>query len=292
MAVKKAVIAVANNKGGVSKTTTAANLAALLARMLIVDGEPQGAVLLVDLDPQGNAADMFAVRDRVYHETKNPNGPCISFLLAGDDSLKKSIIALDRPEEGLRRPNLFLIPATPNLQHVAEQLLVMDVLAERSSGAGRREHIPLDHILEHRLQEAVELFDYIILDCPPKLDVLKHAVYHFADEVIVPTRADYVSLVGAVQHTQELDELRTKEGVKARLRFVLPAMVHQRQVLDRQMREALTKTYGPGMIARPVPDSVVVKEAPAAGGLTLDEYAPDSPPALAYADLARRVHYG
>lgn len=286
------VIAVANNKGGVSKTTTAANLAALLARMLVVDREPKGAVLLVDLDPQGNAADMFAVREQVYHETKNPDGPCVSFLLAGESSLRQSIVKLDRPEKGLHRPNLFLIPASRNLEPVVEELMVMDVMAERRGRTGRREHVPLAHIFEHRLREAVGRFDYIILDCPPKLDALKVAVYNFADEVIVPTRADYVSLVGAVQHTQELDHLRTKAGVKARLRFVVPAMVRQQQVLDRQMREALTSTYGPGMIARPVPDSVVVKEAPAAGGMTLDEYAPDSPPALAYADLARRVHRG
>src|SRR5690606_24437424 len=105
------VIAVANNKGGVAKTTTAVNLADGLARRLIgADGRPTGHVLLVDLDPQGNVADALGVRSRVYDAETNAGGPCVSFLLTGQKGLRESVIPLDRTADGLPRPNLFLIP--------------------------------------------------------------------------------------------------------------------------------------------------------------------------------------
>lgn len=290
MAAKTRIIAVANNKGGVSKTTTACNLASGLARQMMDDeGRPTGAVLLIDMDPQGNVADFFDVREKVYHETRNPDGACISFLLKGVASLKESIIPLDRRAAGLPRPNLFLVPASRELEYAAEDLLIEDTLASRRPG---RSHIPLNHVLEERFAEASGLFNFIVIDCPPKLDIFKSAVYNFADEVIVPTKSDYISVSGAVQHTEDLERLREATHVKAQVSYVVPTMVRPRQVLDRQMREALIETYGRHRIAAPIPDSVKVKEAPAAGGQSLFEYAPDSDPAKAYADLVRRVYRG
>lgn len=287
MTVKTRVIAVANNKGGVSKTTTACNLADGLARKLIgADGKATDAVLLVDLDPQGNAADFFGVRGRVYDPEEKRDGACVSFLLTGEASLRDSIVPLDRSAEGLPRPNLFLIPASRELEYAVEGLLHDDYMASRRPGAS---HVPLNDVLSHRLAQAVGFFKFIILDCPPKLDVLKNAVYNFADEVIVPTRADYMSVVGAVQHTQDLDFLRQEMKVKARISYVLPTMVSKRQVLDRKMRHELTEAYGRSHIATPIPLSVKVKESPSAGGRSLFEYAPDSEPAMAYMDLVQRI---
>ena len=286
MSTKTIVIAVANNKGGVSKTTTACNLADGLARSLIVDGKPAGGVLLIDMDPQGNTADFFGVRSAVYDEGKNPDGKCISFLMKGQVSLKASIVPLDRTAEGLPRPNLFLIPASRELEYAAEELLNLDYGASRRPG---RDQVPLNNVLSHRLASALGLFNYIIVDCPPKLDIFKNAVYNFADYVIVPTKPDYISVVGAVQHTEDLHRLREQMGVKARVAFVLPTMVSDRQVMDRQMQHDLIKTYGRNRVATAIPLSVKVKESPGAGGRTLFEYAPDSPPALAYQDLVDKV---
>jgi chromosome partitioning protein len=280
------ILAIANNKGGVAKTTTAANLAHGLAQKFIVNGQPTGGVLLIDLDPQGNLADFFGVRTKVYHSEKNPDGKCVSFLLKGQASLKDSIIPLDRAEDGLPRPNLYLIPASRELEYATEELLNADYAAARRPG---KEHVPINQILSHRLTGANGVFNYIIIDCPPKLDVLKNAVYDFAHAVIVPTKTDYISIVGAVQHTEDLYNLRETMGLKAQLAFVLPTMVSPRQIMDRQMYDDLINTYGAARIARPIPLSVKVKESPGAGGQSLFEYAPDSEPAVAYRDLVRRV---
>lgn len=286
MNLNTTVIAVANNKGGVSKTTTACNLADGLAKSLIVDGEVTGGVLLIDLDPQGNAADFFGLRDAVFHDQGNPEGYCISYLLKGEASLKESIVSADRSDEGLPRPNLYLIPASRELEYVAEELLQLDFAASRRPS---RKQVPLNDVLSHRLTDAHGLFNYIIIDCPPKLDIFKNAVYNFADYVIVPTRADYISVVGAVQHTQDLERLRTELGVKAQVAFVLPTMVSSRQRMDRQMRQDLINTYGKSHVATPIPLSVKAKESPGAGGQSLFEYAPDSDPAKAYMDLVHKV---
>ncbi len=253
------ILAIANNKGGVAKTTTAANLAHGLAQKFIVNGQPTGGVLLIDLDPQGNLADFFGVRTKVYHSEKNPGGKCVSFLL---------------------------IPASRELEYATEELLNADYAAARRPG---KEHVPINQILSHRLTGANGVFNYIIIDCPPKLDVLKNAVYDFAHAVIVPTKTDYISIVGAVQHTEDLYNLRETMGLKAQLAFVLPTMVSPRQIMDRQMYDDLINTYGAARIARPIPLSVKVKESPGAGGQSLFEYAPDSEPAVAYRDLVRRV---
>jgi chromosome partitioning protein len=172
------------------------------------------------------------------------------------------------------------------LEYAAEDLLNQDYAASRRPGQG---HVSLNDILSHRLAAAIGLFNFIIIDCPPKLDVFKNAVYNFADYVIVPTKPDYISVVGAVQHTEDLERLREEMGVKARVAFVLPTMVSKQQVMDRQMRHDLVKTYGRSHVATSIPMSVKVKESPGYGGRSLFEYAPDSRPAQAYMDLVKRV---
>lgn len=285
--MKASVIAVANNKGGVAKTTTAVNVADMLARRLIgADGKPTGHVLLVDLDPQGNVADALGVRSQVYDEDRNPAGPCVSFLLMGAKTLRESVVSLDRKGDGLPRPNLFLVPASRRLESITEELIVREFVDGRKT---RREYPPLDDVLSARFAPALDIFRYIIIDCPPKLDTLKKAVYRFAERVIVPTKPDFLSVEGAVQHTEDLDMLR--DQVKARVAYVVPSMVHPRQVMDQQMMVALMKTYGRNRIAAPVPQSVAVKESSGRGGRTLMEYAPDSPAAQAYQHLAERVYY-
>lgn len=287
------VIAVANNKGGVAKTTTAVNLADGLARRLIgPDGRPRGHVLLVDLDPQGNVADAMGVRNKVHDPDGNRSGPCVSFLLLGQRTLRDSVLPLDRAGDGLPRPNLFLIPASRRLEGTTDELIIRDY-AESRKKEHERMYPLLNDVLVERLAPVMGLFRYIVIDCPPKLDVLKTAVYRFADRVIVPTKPDFLSVQGAVQHTEDLLALhREKEKrIKAQLAYIVPAMVNLRQVMDQQMMVALMKTYGRGHVAAPVPQAVVVKESAGRGGRTLMEYAPESPAAAAYQHLVEKVYH-
>jgi len=280
------IIAVADNKGGVGKTTTAAVLADGLAKMCIK--HRNGAdVLIVDLDPQGNQADIFGVRADVLAE-----GACIGNVLMEPGNLQllqDNIISVDREEEGLHRPNLYLLPASRNLEDVTQDLVVMTTMR-----TARRSGFNLDTVLADALTPLLGQFAFIIMDCPPKLDTLKRAVYNFADEVVVPIRTDHISLVGARQHTDDLYALQSEDPrkFKARVSLVVPTMLPSRQVLASQVVAQMEAFYGRDLVSNPVPESVYVKESPAVGGKTLFEYAPGSAPSKAYASIVERVFNG
>lgn len=280
------VIAVADNKGGVGKTTTAGVLADGLARMCM---EHRGGanVLVVDLDPQGNQADIFGVRADVLAERL-----CIGNVLMDPGNLRllqDNIISVDREEEGLPRPNLYLLPASRNLEDVTQDLVVMTTMR-----TAQRSGFSLDTVLADALAPLLGQFAFIVIDCPPKLDTLKRAVYNFADEVLVPVKTDHVSLVGARQHTDDLYKLQQEDArkFKARVSMVIPTMQPSRQVLATQVVEQMEAFYGRDLVSEPVPESVYVKEAPAAGGQTLFEYAPGSAPSKVYATIVERVFNG
>lgn len=264
------VLAITNNKGGVGKSTTAGNLAAALAE--------HGTVLVIDLDPQGNMSDFFGVRERA-------GSRCVSHLLRGSATLRDSVISLDRPEDGLPRPGMFLIPASRELELATEDLSLQDYLAQRRPGGGS---VPLRDVLRHRLAAALDVFRYIVIDCPPKLDILKAAVYNFAPSLIVPTKADHLSMVGVRQHTEDVETYRAA-GIDTRVRYILPTMVQPRQVMDREMLVELIQVYGRDRIAAPIPLAVAVKESSGSGGRTIFEYQPDHQAARAYIHLAGRL---
>ena len=293
------VIAVANNKGGVAKTTTAGNLAHGLMQTLIrPDGEVEGRILIVDLDTQGNQADFFGVRDRVYNEQKKPDGACLSNLINDANCPAKDyVISLDRSAEGFPRPNLYLIPATKELGYAIEAIAAVDSVTAYQATISRSRKPPavkrqLETILSDRFARIKNNFDYIILDCPPNLDSLKVAVYDFADEVIVPVKADRLSAVGSLQHTEDIVNMIKEHGLDVKISMIVPTMMRPRQILDQQTVDSLKKRYGASRVATPIPESVAVKESPAANGQTLFEYAPKSKPAIAYMDLVKKVANG
>lgn len=292
------VIAVANNKGGVAKTTTAGNLAYGLSQKLQANGDIRGRVLVVDLDSQGNQADFFGVRDRILDPDKNPEGACLSNLLNDENcDTREFVVSVDRSDDNLPRPNLFLVPATRELNFAIDNIAAIDSISafQATLSRGRKKLAAtrqLDTILSDRLQRIAHNFEFIVIDCPPNLDALKRAVYEFADEVIVPVKADRLSAIGAQQHTDDIVRMIREHDLKVRISYIVPTMMRARQVLAEQTIETLRSRYGDSRVATPIPESVYIKEGPAAGGLAVFEYAPGSAPAEAYGELVERVYHG
>lgn len=281
MEKKAKIYAIVNRKGGVGKTTTAVTLAHGLAQKI----EGRGHVLIVDLDPQGNVAHSLGL---------NPNGKDIANVLTGDIPAEQAIMSADRSESGgPARPNLWALPASDALADAKLKLVANTALSsvlDQFGGRGNKS-IATGDLLNVYLGKATAVFDYIILDCPPSLDMIGTAVYHFADEAIVPVKVDFLGVGGTARHTQNIIDAQAK-GIDIKVGWVVPTFVRPRELLARQMLEALIASYGKARVAPPIPQSVVIEQAPAVNGQTLFEHAPDSTAAAAYWKLVERVYRG
>jgi chromosome partitioning protein len=281
MQKKARVFAVVNRKGGVGKTTTAVTLAHGLATKI----SGSGHVLIIDLDPQGNVA---------YSLGLSPNGHDIADVLTGELPAEKVIISADRSNSGgPSRPNLWVLPASDAL---AEAKLTLVANAALSSvldqfGSRSRKAVNTSDLLTTYLAKSLAVFDYVILDCPPSLDMLSTAVYHFADEAIVPVKVDYLGVGGAARHTQNIIDAQAK-GIDIKVGLIVPTFVRPRELLARQMLEALIASYGPSRVSVPIPQSVAIEQSPAVNGQTLFEHAPDSIAAASYWQVVEKVHRG
>lgn len=272
------VLAVANRKGGVGKTTTAVSLAHGLARQLQADGRPNGSgyVLLVDLDPQGNAATCLGLR---------PDKGDIADVLTGHRSVKEVVVPA-----GEDRPGLYLLPATDRLADAKADIIGLAAVAgltkrRASKGGG------IDDVLNERLGLAKQVFRYIILDCPPSLDIFSDAVYRFADAAVVPVKMDFLGATGTRQHTDNIIEAQA-DGIDIHIEVVVPTFFRRQERLPKEMLAALVRFYGRSRVSEPVPQAAVLERAPAIGGKTIWEYAPDSPAAQAYSRLVERIYKG
>lgn len=278
------VFTVENRKGGVGKTTTAVTLGVGLARRLQRNGG--GNVLIIDLDAQGDAARGLGL---------DPGGRCISQVLLGDgslDPLRANVMPADRSASGgPARPNLFILPATDRLSEAKEDILTeLAILAARSLrqrwSAGNRH---LVNVLDEKLGLAKEAFDYIIIDCPPTLDMLQQAVHQYAHYAVVPVKVDFHGASATGRHTSNILEDQAV-GIDIKISAVVPTFVNARHNLTKAMMMNLIRTYGVQVVTKAIPNTVRVAEAPASGGLTILEYMPDSPAAIAYEDLVDRVY--
>lgn len=283
------IYTVENRKGGVGKTTTAITLAVGLARRCQENGG--GNVLLIDLDPQGDAARGLGLL---------PNGRCISKVLLGGgnlDELKANIMSADRTATGgPSRPNLFILPASDTLADAKTQIvsqIAADIAASTVAAMfGQQKTKPgnddIAMLLERKLSIARAAFKYIILDCPPTLDVLQQAVHHFADAAIVPVKVDYHGTSATARHTQNILDDQA-EGIDITIKAIVPTFYHARHNLTQAMMEDLAARYGRQVITTPIPNTVRVAEAPAVNGLTIFEYEPGHPAAEAYWDLVDHI---
>lgn len=278
------VFTVENRKGGVGKTTTAITLAVGLSRRLQENGG--GNVLVIDMDAQGDAARGLGV---------NPNGRCVSQVLlsnGGLDTLRANVISADRTAEGgPARPNLYILPASDRLSEAKEDILTeFALLAARSMrtrGGGNERH--LINILDEKLGLAKQAFTYIIVDCPPTLDMLQQAVHQYADYAIVPVKVDFHGASATGRHTGDIIQDQAA-GINIKIAAVVPTFVDARHNLTKSMMLDLMRVYGKQVICKAIPNTVRVAEAPASGGRTILEYLPDSPAAIAYQDLVDRIY--
>jgi len=272
---KAKVLAVANRKGGVGKTTTAVSLGYGLAKKLQEDGG--GNVLIVDLDAQGNAAPCLNVKVNGH--------PTLAEVLVGEVSVQDAVLPA-----GDTRPGLFLLPATDTLAKAKVKLLnqaAVSVLTNMATG-GEEEEIDMGKILSARMALAAAVFDYIILDCPPSIDVLTNAIYEFADSAIIPVRPDFLGGTGTARHTRNIVEAQAR-GIDIEIGWIVPTFFRSREILANEVLDGL-KSMFPGKVAPPIPQNVALEQAPASGGLTIFEYEPDSAGAKAYQKLVELVY--
>ena len=296
------ILAIVNRKGGVAKTTTAINLAHGLSRKLLRRVLPEdvakiqnesrlfryldqhyfivGHVLLIDFDPQGHCARGLGI---------TPGEADVGEVLMEQQHLAHAVVSADRAADGYPRPNLWLLPASDNLETAKDLLRDYTFRHGLTTLSGKK--MGLVNFLTNRFGLAIERFQYIILDCPPALDSFTQAVYEFADAAVVPVKPDYFSMAGTGQHLSNISEAQLR-GINIDIHTIVPTFNVARQRLDRQMVERLKETYGE-KVSAPIPRSQAVAEAPAYQ-ITLFEYDPRArnPATRAYQDLVDRVYHG
>jgi len=248
----KRVIAVANQKGGVGKTTTNVNLATCLA-------QAGKRVLVADMDPQGNTTSGFGV-DKYKVESS------IYSLLLGEAYLEQ--VALNVGIEGLQ-----LLPANIELSGAEIELIDQP----------QREY-KLRDIFSH----AKYLYDYILIDCPPSLNLLTLNALCAADSILVPIQCEYYALEGLTQLMHTIELVQRKLNPKLAIEGLVFTMYDVRTNLSAQVVEEVRAHSSAYTYDTIIPRNVRLSEAPS-HGLPITLYAPNSKGAEAYMSLAREI---
>ena len=240
----------------------------------------EGHVLIMDFDSQGHCARGLGL---AVDEAD------MGDVLVGQAHLSQAVISADRAREGYPRPNLWLLPATDNLERAKESLRSQS-LEFVISGHDNKE-VWLRDALTRRLQLARERFAFIIMDCAPGADMFAYAVYHFANAAIIPIKPDYLSVAGGGQSVDLISDMQQR-GIDIKVHTIVPTFCVERQRLDHQLVTDLQKSYGE-LVSPPVPRSQMVAEAPA-HKQTIFEYDPGyrNRATIAYQQLVDRVYHG
>lgn len=246
------IIAVANMKGGVGKTTTGINLAASLADM----GRKS---LIVDLDPQANATSGLGI------DPTNLAGSTYDILMED--------LAYEDCIEGTSIKNLFVLPSNPNLSGAEVEL---------ASAFGREQR------LKRALQEVVSDYDYIFIDCPPSLGLLTVNALTFANEVLIPIQCEYFALEGLDQLLENMNLIKEHLNPALALRHIVLVMFSSSTNLSKEVETQVRDRFGKRVCKAVVPRTVTLAEAPKSG-LPINKYAPSSKGATAYTEVAQEI---
>jgi chromosome partitioning protein len=250
------VLTVANQKGGVGKTTSTVNLAAALAMHGI-------RVLVVDLDPQGNASTALGVE----HRTGTPS---VYEVMLGEISLAEAAVA------STASPDLMCVPATIDLAGSEIELVSM-VARERR----------LAQALTDKALAEIDV-DYVLIDCPPSLGLLTVNALVAAAEVLIPIQCEYYALEGLGQLLSNIDLVRSHLNTSLHVSTILLTMYDGRTKLADQVTSEVRQHFGPTVLRTVIPRSVKVSEAPGFSQTVL-AYDPGSRGAMSYVDAAREI---
>lgn len=254
------IFAVANQKGGVGKTTTTVNLAAALAR--------NGArVLVVDLDPQGNASTALGIEHRA--ETAS-----IYDVIINDDSIDTLV------QKSPEFDTLYCIPATIHLAGAEIELVSLVAREQRLRTA-----------LDKFLEESEELFHYVFIDCPPSLGLLTINAFVAAREVLIPIQCEYYALEGLSQLLANIRLIQRHLNPELSISTILLTMYDSRTNLANQVAQDVREHFPEQVLSTLIPRSVRISEAPSYGQsvISYDAYSPGSLSYLeAAAEIARR----
>jgi len=253
---RRRILTVANQKGGVGKTTSTVNLAAALALHGV-------RVLVIDLDPQGNASTALGVDHHL-------GTPSVYEALLDEISLAEAAVP------STASPDLLCVPATIDLAGAEIELVSMVAR-------------------EHRLKQALvpEVLDqlnvdYVFVDCPPSLGLLTVNALVAADEVLIPIQCEYYALEGLGQLLSNIDLVRSHLNIDLHVSTILLTMYDGRTKLADQVANEVRNHFGEIVLRTTIPRSVKVSEAPGFGQSVMT-YDPGSRGAMSYLDAAREI---
>ncbi|MBN1991421.1 MAG: ParA family protein [Anaerolineae bacterium] len=248
------IITVANQKGGVGKTTTVANLGAALA-------EKKQRVLLIDLDPQSALTTIVGLNSDELNET-------IYNVLVEHKAIQDIIFDI--------APNLDIVPANIDLAAAEMELI---------SAFGR------EFILKEKLEGLRPQYDYILIDSPPSLGLLTLNALTAGDEVIIPLQAEYLAMRGMRFLLEMIDRVQEKANPNLKIRGILGTMYKSRTIHSEEVMQEIKSIFGDKVFPVVIKSSIRFAEAPVAQ-LPIIEYEPDHEGAQAYRKLAEVIVNG